>query len=284
MHLIQDIPRLRERVAKWRRNERRIGLVPTMGNLHDGHLSLVKRAMRLADRVVVSLFVNPLQFAPSEDFERYPRTIEQDRAALEAMGAHCLFAPDEQQVYPHGRDHQTRVEVPGISDLLCGASRPGFFQGVATVVTKLFNMVQPDLALFGEKDYQQLLVIRRLVADLNMPVDIVSAPIVREPDGLAMSSRNAYLTPVEREIAPALQRVLQRVAEALRSGYKIADAEWDAARELTAVGFRTDYISVRRADDLAPARPADRELVILAAAFLGKARLIDNVRLNLGPG
>jgi pantoate--beta-alanine ligase len=208
MHLIQDIPRLRERVAKWRRNERRIGLVPTMGNLHDGHLSLVKRAMRLADRVVVSLFVNPLQFAPSEDFERYPRTIEQDRAALEAMGAHCLFAPDEQQVYPHGRDHQTRVEVPGISDLLCGASRPGFFQGVATVVTKLFNMVQPDLAPFGEKDYQQLLVIRRLVADLNMPVDIVSAPIVREPDGLAMSSRNAYLTPVEREIAPVLRRVL----------------------------------------------------------------------------
>jgi pantoate--beta-alanine ligase len=282
MHLIHDIPRLRERVAKWRRNERRIGLVPTMGNLHDGHLALVRQAMQLADRVVVSLFVNPLQFAPSEDFDRYPRTLEQDRAALEAIGAHCLFAPAEQQVYPNGRDQQTRVEVPHLSDLLCGATRPGFFQGVATVVTKLFNMVQPDLAVFGEKDYQQLLVIRRLVADLDIPVEIVSAPIVREPDGLAMSSRNAYLTPMERETAPALQRVLQRVAAALQSGDRIADAEWDAARELTAVGFRPDYISVRRADDLAPAGTDDRELVILAAAFLGKARLIDNLRLSLG--
>jgi pantoate--beta-alanine ligase len=204
MHLIQDIPRLRERIAKWRRNGRRIGLVPTMGNLHDGHLALVRQAMAQADRVVVSLFVNPLQFTPNEDFERYPRTLELDRAALESVGAHCLFAPDEQQVYPRGRESQTRVEVPDLSEQLCGASRPGFFQGVATVVTKLFGMVQPDLAVFGEKDYQQLLVIRRLVADLNLPIEIIAAPIVREPDGLAMSSRNAYLTPMERESAPAL--------------------------------------------------------------------------------
>jgi pantoate--beta-alanine ligase len=281
MHLIQDIPALRERVAKWRRNGRRIGLVPTMGNLHDGHLALVRQALELTDRVVVSLFVNPLQFAPGEDFERYPRTFEKDRAAVEAVGAHCLFAPDEQQVYPDGRDRQTRVEVPGLSDLLCGASRPGFFQGVATVVTKLFNMVQPDLAVFGEKDYQQLLVIRRLVAELNMPVEISAAPIVREPDGLAMSSRNAYLTPPEREAAPALHQVLKRVGTALEDGYKIADAEWDAARELTAAGFRPDYVSVRRADDLAPAKAGDHELIVLAAASLGKARLIDNLRLSL---
>ncbi len=281
MHLIHDISGLRERVAKWRRNERRVGLVPTMGSLHEGHLALVKQAMALSDRVVVSLFVNPLQFAPGEDFDRYPRTLEQDRAALEAMGAHCLFAPQERQVYPNGRDQQTRVEVPGLSELLCGASRPGFFQGVATVVTKLLNMVQPDLAVFGEKDYQQLLVIRRIVAELNMPVEIVAAPIVREPDGLAMSSRNAYLTPTEREAAPALHQVLRRTAAALSGGDKIADVEWDAARELAAAGFRPDYISVRRADDLAPATPADQELVILAAAFLGKARLIDNLRLRL---
>lgn len=282
MHLIHDIPGLRERVAEWRRNGRRIGLVPTMGNLHDGHLTLVRQAMDLADRVVVSLFVNPLQFGPSEDFDRYPRTLERDCEAVGAVGAHCLFAPDEQQVYPSGRDQQTRVEVVGLSDLLCGASRPGFFQGVATVVTKLFNMVQPDLAVFGEKDYQQLLVIRRLVADLNLPIEIVPAPIVREADGLAMSSRNAYLKPSERETAPALQRVLQRAAAALQGGDKIADAEWDAARELTAVGFRPDYISVRRAEDLAPAGPGDRELIILAAAYLGNARLIDNLRLQLG--
>ena len=277
MELVEQIPTLRARVATWRRADQRVAFVPTMGNLHAGHLALVREALRLADRVVVSIFVNPLQFGPSEDFGAYPRTLEQDRALLEAAGTHLLFAPPVAAVYPRGQAGQTRVEVPGISDILCGASRPGHFVGVATVVCKLFNMVQPDLAIFGEKDFQQLLVIRLLTQDLSLPVTIQGLATVREPDGLAMSSRNGYLTREERARAPALYQTLLRAGERLRAGVAIAEVERLAAEEIAAAGFGPDYCSVRRAGDLALAGSEDRELVVLAAARLGRARLIDNL-------
>ena len=277
MEFIEQVPTLRARVATWRRADQRVALVPTMGNLHPGHLALVREAQRLADRVVVSIFVNPLQFGPSEDFGAYPRTLEQDRALLEAAGTHLLFAPPVAAVYPRGQAGQTRVEVPGISDILCGASRPGHFVGVATVVCKLFNMVQPDLAIFGEKDFQQLLVIRLMTQDLSLPVTIQGLATVREPDGLAMSSRNGYLTREERARAPALYQTLLRAGERLRAGVAIAEVERLAAEEIAAAGFGPDYCSVRRAGDLALAGSEDRELVVLAAARLGRARLIDNL-------
>lgn len=277
MELVEQIPTLRARVATWRRADQRVAFVPTMGNLHAGHLALVREALRLADRVVVSIFVNPLQFGPTEDFGAYPRTLEQDCALLEAAGTHLLFAPPVAAVYPRGQAGQTRVEVPGISDILCGASRPGHFVGVATVVCKLFNMVQPDLAVFGEKDFQQLLVIRLMTQDLSLPVAIQGLATVREPDGLAMSSRNGYLTREERARAPALYQTLLRAGERLRAGVAIAEVERLAAEEISAAGFGPDYCSVRRAGDLALAGSEDRELVVLAAARLGRARLIDNL-------
>ncbi len=277
MEVVEQIPTLRARVATWRRTDQRVAFVPTMGNLHAGHLALVREALRLADRVVVSIFVNPLQFGPTEDFGAYPRTLEQDRALLEAAGTHLLFAPPVAAVYPRGQAGQTRVEVPGISDILCGASRPGHFVGVATVVCKLFNMVQPDLAVFGEKDFQQLLVIRLMTQDLSLPVTIQGLATVREPDGLAMSSRNGYLTREERARAPALYQTLLRAGERLRAGVAIAEVERLAAEEIAAADFGPDYCSVRRAGDLAPAGSEDRELVVLAAARLGRARLIDNL-------
>jgi len=281
MQIIHEIAPLRAQVSDWRRSGLRVGLVPTMGNLHAGHLALVRDALTRADRVVTSIFVNPLQFGPGEDLDAYPRTPGNDIALLAEAGNHCLFAPSEQEVYPQGREGRTFVEVPGLSDLLCGASRPGHFRGVATVVAKLFNMVAPDLALFGEKDYQQLMVIRRMVADLNLPVEIVGHPTVREPDGLALSSRNGYLTPHERDRAPLLLAELRRVADALRAGQAIAEAERDTARALAAAGFKPDYVSVCRRADLDRPRPSDKALVVLAAAYLGKARLIDNLELDL---
>ncbi len=277
MELIEQVPTLRARIATWRRADQRVAFVPTMGNLHAGHLALVREALGLADRVVVSIFVNPLQFGPTEDFGAYPRTLEQDRALLEAAGTHLLFAPPVAAVYPRGQAEQTRVEVPGISDILCGASRPGHFVGVATVVCKLFNMVQPDLAFFGEKDFQQLMVIRLMTQDLSLPVGIHGLATVREPDGLAMSSRNGYLTQEERARAPALYQTLLRAGERLRAGVAIAEVERLAAGEIAAAGFGPDYCSVRRAGDLASAGSEDRELVVLAAARLGRARLIDNL-------
>ena len=277
MELVEQIPTLRARVGTWRRADQRVAFVPTMGNLHAGHLALVREALRLADRVVVSIFVNPLQFGPTEDFGAYPRTLEQDCALLEAAGTHLLFAPPVAAVYPRGQAGQTRVEVPGISDILCGASRPGHFVGVATVVCKLFNMVQHDLAIFGEKDFQQLLVIRLMTQDLSLPVTIQGLATVREPDGLAMSSRNGYLTREERARAPALYPILLRAGERLRAGVAIAEVERLAAEEIAAADFGPDYCSVRRAGDLAPAGSEDRELVVLAAARLGRARLIDNL-------
>lgn len=271
---------LRARIQFWRRGNQRIALVPTMGNLHAGHLQLVERARQMAERVVVSSFVNPLQFGPQEDFATYPRTLEADQAALDQLGVDLVFTPAVDEMYPEGLERATRVEVPGLSGRLCGVQRPGFFVGVATVVAKLFNLVQPDTALFGEKDYQQLLVIRRLVADLCFPIDIVGIDTVRETDGLAMSSRNQYLSAEERAQAPELYRVLQDMADQLRRGQgDIPRLEEDATLRLSRLGFEPEYVQVLQADDLElPAKPG-AELVILAAAKLGKARLIDNLRV-----
>jgi pantoate--beta-alanine ligase len=251
-----------------------------MGNLHAGHLSLVKEARKIADRVVASIFVNPMQFGAGEDFESYPRTLESDSRMLEAEGTDLLFAPSVQVMYPKPQAEQTRVEVPEISSLLCGATRPGHFVGVSTVVCKLFNMVQPDIAVFGNKDYQQLMVIRRMVEDLAMPVRIVGIDTVRESDGLAMSSRNGYLTGQERTLAPTLYRVLSSLASKLRDGDNdYARLQLQAASELDDNGFRTDYIAIRRAADLAEPVAGEKGLVILAAAYLGAARLIDNIEV-----
>ncbi|HET7174891.1 MAG TPA: pantoate--beta-alanine ligase [Gammaproteobacteria bacterium] len=273
---------LRSRVQRWRNVRQRVALVPTMGNLHAGHLALVKRASQLADRVVVSIFVNPLQFGPKEDFGAYPRTPDADRLQLAVGGADLLFMPEVDEVYPGGVEDVTRVEVPVLSGILDGASRPGHFTGVATVVSKLFNMVQPDVALFGEKDYQQLLVIRRLVADLCMPIEIVGYPTVREVDGLALSSRNQYLSRQERAQAPVLQRVLREVVLALRDGDQdFAALQQRGVERLEGEGFLPDYVEVRHADTLAVPAATDTRLVVLGAARLGKARLIDNIPLDL---
>jgi pantoate--beta-alanine ligase len=275
---------LRARRAAFGAAGERVAFVPTMGNLHDGHLELVRRGRALAPRVVVSIFVNPLQFGPGEDLASYPRTLARDVELLATAGADLLFAPSADAMYPRPVPEQTRVEVPGLSDILCGASRPGHFVGVATVVCKLFNMVRPDLALFGEKDFQQLTVIRRMVDDLCIPVEVVGVPTVREPDGLAMSSRNGYLTAEERERAPALYRALQAVAQAVEAGGSdLAALERAAAARIDAAGLRTDYVSVRRARDLALPGDADEDLVVLAAAYLGRARLIDNLRVRRRP-
>ena len=284
MERIEGLDQLRRRIAEWRRDGRRIAFVPTMGNLHPGHIALAQEARTHAGSVVASIFVNPLQFGPNEDLAAYPRTPERDAEMLVDAGCDLLFAPGVETMYPRGQADQTRVEVPGISNLLCGASRPGHFSGVATVVCKLFNMVQPDLALFGEKDFQQLLVIRRLVEDLDMPIEILGVATVREADGLAMSSRNGYLSVGERLIAPQLYRVLKAAGTALAQGVAAARVEQDGVRALSAAGFRPDYVSVRRASDLAAPSRTDRDLVVLAAAYLGKARLIDNIRvMSAGP-
>ena len=260
----------------------RVALVPTMGNLHQGHLTLVRRAKEVADRVVVSIFVNPLQFDRREDLEAYPRTLEEDIDRLEAENVDLLFAPGVESIYPEGMTRHTRVEVPVVSENFCGASRPGHFVGVATIVCKLLNMVQPQVALFGKKDYQQLLVIRKMVQDLAMPVEIIGVPTVREADGLAMSSRNNYLSEAERRQAPALYRALRHTAERLRSVRRdFGDLEALAVGEIEDAGLKSDYFSIRRAADLGEPGEADRHLVILAAAFLGKARLIDNLEVEL---
>ncbi len=282
MNIVDTTAALRDQVRLWRFQGERIALVPTMGNLHAGHLKLVTEARKTADRVVVTIFVNPMQFGAGEDLESYPRTPEEDQAKLEQGGADLLFTPTVDEVYPRPPEQQTRVEVPGISDILCGASRPGHFVGVATVVCKLFNMVQPDVALFGEKDFQQLLVIRLMTLDLSLPIEIVGVATDRETDGLARSSRNGYLTPEERTRAPVLFQELQAIAAELSAGGRdyggMAQA---AAQRLSEAGFRPDYISIRRAADLEAPAEAESDLVILAAAYLGRARLIDNLRVAL---
>ena len=281
MNTVHTVKELRDQVRAWRGRGERVALVPTMGNLHAGHIALVGRARELADRVVASIFVNPIQFGEGEDFDSYPRTLEADQVKLVAAGLDLLFAPSVSEVYPTGREGLTGVEVPGLSAVLCGASRPGHFAGVATVVAKLFNMAQPDVAVFGEKDFQQLMVIRRMVRDLDFAVEIVGLPTVREADGLAMSSRNGYLSAEERAVAPTLRRTIESAAERLRAGegdYGAIVA--DARRALSVAGFLPDYFEIRRAEDLLEPTHDESDLVILAAARLGRARLIDNLSLS----
>jgi len=279
MHSVEQLDDLRGQCRAWRTAGESIAFVPTMGNLHEGHITLIREARKHAPRVVASIFVNPLQFSPTEDLAAYPRTPERDAALLTDAGCDLLFTPGVDTIYPRGQETHTRVEVPGVSDLLCGASRPGHFIGVATIVCKLLNMVQPDLALFGEKDFQQCLVIRRMVADLALPVAIITVPTVREADGLAMSSRNGYLTAAERAPAPVIHRALTDAAQRLRAGQSLPEAEAQTIAVIADAGLRPDYVSVRRAVDLGQPTAADRDLVILAAAYLGRARLIDNLRL-----
>ncbi len=282
MNVVKTIADLRAAVARARSEGKRIGFVPTMGNLHAGHIALVKKAGQRADFVVASIFVNPLQFGPNEDLDNYPRTLAADQEKLFDAGCHLLFAPSVEEMYPHGQANQTIVRVPGVSEGLCGGSRPGHFDGVSTVVSKLFNMVLPDLAVFGQKDFQQLAVIRTMVRDLNMPVQIISEPTVRDVDGLALSSRNGYLSADERATAPLLYRTLTQLKDALQNGrrdYSTLVAE--GLESLRAAGLRPDYLEIRNAIDLQPVSDASAELVILAAAFLGKTRLIDNLMVDI---
>ncbi|WP_010625692.1 pantoate--beta-alanine ligase [Halomonas sp. KM-1] len=280
MRTLRDIPALREALGEYRRRGQRIGLVPTMGNLHAGHLSLVETARRHADVVIATVFVNPLQFGAGEDLDAYPRTLADDQAKLEAAGCDLLFAPSDATLYPRGLQGLAQVRVPVVSEGLCGGSRPGHFDGVATVVSILFNLVQPDVACFGEKDYQQLAVIRKMVADLHFPIEIVGVPIVRAEDGLALSSRNGYLDARERDTAAELQRTLVALREVLEAGAPIeATLETGLAR-LREAGFEPDYLELRAAD-LTPVDATTRGAVLLAAARLGKTRLIDNLTLTL---
>ncbi len=279
--VIDTVVALREQVRAWRSAGELVGLVPTMGNLHRGHLSLVEALQSRVQRVVVSVFVNPTQFGPGEDFDAYPRTLEADREALASKGVDVVFAPPVREIYPDGPELRTRVDVPTLSDMLCGASRPGHFTGVATVVSKLFNIAQPDVAAFGKKDYQQLLVIRQMVRDLHFPLELLPVDTSREPDGLALSSRNAYLSAEERTQAPLLAQTLQGAVKRLQSGEAAARVEAWGRETLNAGGFETDYFSVRRQADLKEPQHGDRELVVLAAARLGRARLIDNVECAL---
>ena len=272
---VRTVADLRRQVAAWRKAGETIGLAPTMGALHDGHLSLVTLAKNKADRVVASIFVNPIQFGPREDFARYPRDEQGDLAKLAKAGIDLVFAPDTAEMYPQG--FSTQVKVSDLTEDLCGAARPNHFDGVATVVTKLLLQCAPDFAVFGEKDYQQLLVIKRLVRDLNIPVDIVGAPIMREHDGLALSSRNAYLSPSERKIAPVLYQTISEVAADLAKGRGCDDAVVAARFKLDAAGFRVNYVAVRDPDTLKPLSGPVTRARVLAAAFLGKTRLIDNV-------
>lgn len=271
----RSVADLRVKLAKWRQGGKRIALVPTMGALHQGHLSLVTLAKQAADRVVVSIFVNPIQFGPREDFHLYPRDEAGDLDKLAAGGADLVFIPDLTEMYPQG--FSTRVNVGDLTEDLCGAARPNHFDGVATVVAKLLLQCAPDVAIFGEKDYQQLLVIRRLVRDLNIPVEIVGGPIVREKDGLALSSRNAYLSPTERKIAPLLHQTISEVAADLAKGRGADDAAEAGRFKLEAAGFRVNYVAVRDPETLKPLHGPVKQARVLAAAFLGKTRLIDNV-------
>lgn len=278
MKTVGTIGALRQAVATWRGSGERIAFVPTMGNLHEGHLALIRRAAQLADRTVVSIFVNPLQFGEGEDYATYPRTLDDDNRKLASRDVDLLFAPAVDVIYPVDPRQQTRVYIPVVSDILEGEFRPGFFTGVATVVCKLFNMVQPDISVFGEKDFQQLHIIRRMVEELQMPIEIFSAPTVREADGLAMSSRNSYLDARQRKLAPLLYHRLQLTAQAIADGeLDFARLEDAATAALLESGFAVDYYTVRNAASLEPAAVKEGGLVVLAAARLGTTRLIDNL-------
>ena len=277
---VTELDDLRGRVARWKRDGLRVGFVPTMGNLHAGHFSLVKLARARADRVVASVFVNPTQFGPNEDFARYPRTPEQDAGGLAEAGCDLLWMPSVQTMYPCGADGAVQMRVPGIANVLEGAHRPGHFDGVATVVARLFNQVQPDVAAFGRKDYQQLAVIRYLVRELAFPIDLLAGETMREADGLAMSSRNQYLDASARAIAPEIHRTLQAMREAVWAGMPVQQVESDASARLRAHGFEVDYAAVRRDDLAEPGGTASGALVALVAARIGGTRLIDNLEFD----
>ena len=282
MRTVTTIADVRALARRWRQAGERIVFVPTMGNLHAGHVSLIEAARAHGERFVASIFVNPMQFGPNEDFAHYPRTPERDEQMLRAAGCDLMFMPDVAEMYPNGSQRATRVEVPGLSGILCGEFRPGHFAGVTTVVAKLLHIVEPDAAVFGEKDYQQLTLIRRMVRELCMPIEIIAAPTVRDADGLAMSSRNQYLTDPERARAPALYRALRAAASRIEAGERAYEGiESEGLRALESEGLRVDYFAIRRAEDLGPPTPESRHLVILTAAHLGKARLIDNVQVRL---
>ncbi|NOZ11765.1 MAG: pantoate--beta-alanine ligase [Gammaproteobacteria bacterium] len=288
MDIAHNLPELDAALEKLGRRVARKVLVPTMGNLHDGHLRLMTEARRYGDGVVASIYVNPMQFGPGEDFASYPRTGEQDIAQLQDCGVDLVFMPELSDIYPRGVDAHTVVEVPGLGDILCGASRPGHFRGVTTVVNRLFNLIAPQVAVLGKKDYQQCLLIKLMVADLGMPIEVVGVDTVRGDDGLALSSRNGYLSEAERVIAPKLYETLSWMAGQIlgQRGYSgdfVAGVERQAWDRLEASGFKPDYVCVRRQGDLAIPQADDQEWVILAAARLGKTRLIDNLEVNLKP-
>jgi len=278
MQTVQDAAALRATIRGWRTQGLTVGFVPTMGNLHAGHHSLIKLARARAERVVASVFVNPTQFGPNEDFERYPRTLVQDQVGLAEQDCDLLFAPDVSILYPFGAANSVSIHVPQLTETLEGAHRPGHFDGVATVVCKLFNLVQPDLAVFGQKDFQQLKVIERMVRDLSLPVKIMAAPTLRADDGLALSSRNQYLSTEDRALAPQIYATLQQMRELIAKGHAWSVVEQAAASKLARAGFEPDYCAIRRSEDLA--EPVDGEtegLVALIAARLGSTRLIDNL-------
>lgn len=282
MLIIETLPLLRQQIRRLRMEGKRVALVPTMGNLHDGHMKLVDDAKARADVVVVSIFVNPMQFDRPEDLARYPRTLQEDCEKLNKRKVDLVFAPSVKEIYPNGTETHTYVDVPGLSTMLEGASRPGHFRGVSTIVSKLFNLVQPDIACFGEKDFQQLALIRKMVADMGFDIEIVGVPIMRAKDGLALSSRNGYLTAEQRKIAPGLYKVLSSIADKLQAGERDLDEIIAiAGQELNEKGFRADDIQIRDADTLLEVSENSKRAVILVAAWLGDARLIDNKMVEL---
>ncbi|ELO2523397.1 pantoate--beta-alanine ligase [Escherichia coli] len=282
MLIIETLPLLRQQIRRLRMEGKRVALVPTMGNLHDGHMKLVDEAKARADVVVVSIFVNPMQFDRPEDLARYPRTLQEDCEKLNKHKVDLVFAPSVKEIYPNGTETHTYVDVPGLSTMLEGASRPGHFRGVSTIVSKLFNLVQPDIACFGEKDFQQLALIRKMVADMGFDIEIVGVPIMRAKDGLALSSRNGYLTAEQRKIAPGLYKVLSSIADKLQVGERDLDEIITiAGQELNEKGFRADDIQIRDADTLLEVSETSKRAVILVAAWLGDARLIDNKMVEL---
>ncbi|EBJ6265808.1 pantoate--beta-alanine ligase [Salmonella enterica] len=282
MLIIETLPLLRQHIRRLRQEGKRVALVPTMGNLHDGHMKLVDEAKARADVVIVSIFVNPMQFDRPDDLVRYPRTLQEDCEKLNKRKVDYVFAPAVEEIYPQGLEGQTYVDVPGISTMLEGASRPGHFRGVSTIVSKLFNLIQPDIACFGEKDFQQLALIRKMVADMSYDIEIVGVPIIRAKDGLALSSRNGYLTAEQRKIAPGLHNVMNSIAEKLIAGNReLQEIIAIAEQELNEKGFRADDIQIRDADTLQELTETSKRAVILAAAWLGQARLIDNQSVTL---
>ena len=282
MLIIETLPLLRQQIRRLRMEGKRVAMVPTMGNLHDGHMKLVDEAKARADVVVVSIFVNPMQFDRPVDLARYPRTLQEDCEKLNKRKVDLVFAPSVKEIYPNGTETHTYVDVPGLSTMLEGASRPGHFRGVSTIVSKLFNLVQPDIACFGEKDFQQLALIRKMVADMGFDIEIVGVPIMRAKDGLALSSRNGYLTAEQRKIAPGLYKVLSSIADKLQAGERDLDEIITiAGQELYEKGFRADDIQIRDADTLLEVSENSKRAVILVAAWLGDARLIDNKIVEL---